>query len=65
MLLETPAAGTPMDDDHPQRSRLKLIALLLRPLPLAGGQARCTFVSGEDEEEEDDEDEGEDEEGSG
>ena len=54
-----------MDDDHPQRSRLKLIALLLLPRPLAGGQARCTFVSGEDEEEEDDEDEGEDEEGSG
>lgn len=50
----------PMDfDARPQRARLKLIALMLLPLLLGGGQARCTFMSGEDE---DDDEKDEDEE---
>jgi hypothetical protein len=43
--------------DRPQRARLKLIGLLLLPLLLGAGQARCTYMSGDDDE--DDEDDGE------
>jgi hypothetical protein len=42
-------------DERPQRSRLKLIGVMLLPLLLGAGQARCTFMSGEDEDEEEDE----------
>jgi hypothetical protein len=46
----------PVDfDAGPQRARLKLIALVLLPLLLGGGQARCSFMSGEDEDDDDDE----------
>ena len=45
-------------DERPQRSRLKLIGLMLLPLLLGAGQARCSFTSGEDED--DDEEDGED-----
>lgn len=44
-------------DARPQRARLKLIALVLLPLLLGGGQARCSFMSGEDEEDDDEKDE--------
>ena len=46
--------------ERPQRSRLKLIALMLLPLLLGGGQARCTFVSGEDEEDDEKDEDKED-----
>jgi hypothetical protein len=45
-----------MAGDHaPQRFRLKVLALLACALLLGGGQARCSFVSGDDEEDEEDE----------
>ena len=42
--------------DRPQRSRLKLLALLAFPMLLGGGRARCSFMTGDGEEDEDDED---------
>lgn len=43
-------------DDRPQRSRLKLLALLAFPVLLGGGRARCSFMTGDEEDDEDDED---------
>ena len=47
--------------ESPQRSRLRLLALLALPLLLGGGEAQCSFVSGEDRHEEDEDDDGDDE----
>ena len=44
-------------DDRPQRSRLKLLALLAFPVLLGGGRARCSFMTGDEEDDEDDKDE--------
>ena len=45
-----------MAGDHtPQRSRLRLLGLIACALLLGGGQARCTFMSGEDEDEDEEE----------
>jgi hypothetical protein len=50
-----------MAGDHaPQRSRLRLLALIACALLLGGGQARCSFMSGEDEDEDEDDENGED-----
>ncbi len=42
-------------NEAPERSRLKLLALILLPVLLGGGQAQCTFMSGDADDEEDDE----------
>ncbi|MDF2763805.1 MAG: hypothetical protein K0S81_799 [Rhodospirillales bacterium] len=49
------------DDDRPQRSRLKLLALLAFPVLLGGGRARCSFMTGDEEDDEEDRDENDDE----
>ena len=51
--------------DRPQRERLKLIGLVLLPLLLGAGQARCSYMSGDDDEEDDDAEDAEDDEGDG
>lgn len=42
-------------DEAPERSRLKLLAFILLPVLLGGGQAQCTFMSGDADDDEKDE----------
>ena len=49
--------------ESPQRSRLLLLAMLALPLLLGGGEAQCSFVSGEDRHEEDEDDDGDEDDG--
>ncbi|MCI0431860.1 MAG: hypothetical protein L0210_15125 [Rhodospirillales bacterium] len=44
-------------NEAPERSRLRLLALVLLPVLLGGGQAQCTFMSGDADDEEEDEEE--------
>lgn len=45
--------GSSSRDEPPERSRLKLLALILLPILLSAAQAQCSFMSGDDDDKED------------